>query len=220
MLWFGVVGLTLGGALAVPQAERIVAGGIPECLHIGDTAEALVALESETAKGEIEFSVQSESGAVRASPDLVSARNTAAAVIFRGNVFGNDNITLSIPDRPDLAPVTTKISILPSIEPPRGIAAYPSVITLPADEGIAGSEPYSIVVLTWWAKIGAKMYAIQIFDGAHKELIRSVVSERNNSYVAYVKPGKNYAWQIRALIDTCSSGEIWTPYSILAPFDA
>ena len=212
--------LVPGVALAATPAERIVAGGMPECLHIGDTAEALVAFESENTGSAIEFSVRSEIGAVRASPDHVQVQGTPAAVTLWGNVFGEDSVTLSAPARPDLAPITAKISILPSIEPPRGVAAYPSEVTLPAFEGVEESGPYRIVVLTWWAKIGAKAYGIQVFDGERREIIRSIVSGGYSSFLAHVKPGGSYIWQIKAQIGTCAGGELWTPYSPLVPFDA
>ena len=220
MAFAGLVIVSGSGQQAAREPERIIAKSIPECLHIGDVVEALVLVDAGEAGDKFDLAISAENNLVSATPELSKDLSEPIAVIFRGEKFGEDRVSLHVPGRPDIAPLITKIRVLPSFEPPQGLTTHPTTILSYSEPDPEGSPLEREIILRWWPKIGVQAFGIDMFSDRRRQASGTLEFADTNSAKQWALPGERHYWSIHAKIDTCTGGEVWTPSSPLIPFDS
>ena len=209
------------GQQAALESGQIVADGVPDCLHVGDSVEVLVSVDASGRRDDFNLAVSATNGIVSATLERANGLAAPTAVIFRGERFGEDSITISVPSRPDIIPLTANIRVLPSFEPPQGLSTHPTdKFSHPVPD--AENDPnilFRVIIYRWRPKEGVKDYAVATYNAERRKTEGSLFSARGNRGMAWVTPGESHFWRIRAKIDTCDGGEAWTRYSPFIPFD-
>ena len=107
---------------AARALERIIVEGVPECLNTGETAETQVRFIGESDPFEIAISTEhaansgAEDGALSVTPERWSSGKGPVTIRLDGEKFGRERLIIRAVDRPDIAPVTAYIRIMPKIE--------------------------------------------------------------------------------------------------------
>jgi hypothetical protein len=217
------------GKAEARELQRLVAEGIPECLHVGERVEARI-WRKNAQKGEaFNLTVHTDSGEVSVTPERINSRDATVTVTFRGEKFGRERVVIRAPERADVAPLTAFINVLPSIGPPRGLSTQvtdrKSRVNPYKNDWYWNDNrrivPASEIILGWQKKNGVDLYYIELFDFRKTPVERPfAIPGTKNSYAVRVVPGKRYYWLIYARIDLCGGGRELTPKSALIPFDA
>jgi len=222
LIFAGLALVSEMGSQAAQASERVIAENVPECQHVGDEIEALALIDAGKAGNEYGLAVSSETRNVNVTSELEKGHGAPTAVMFRGEKFGEDIVTLSVPDRPDITPFTATIRVLPSFDPPQGLTTHPTenFSHIDPDADHDPSRALREIIFRWRHKDGVKVYGIHSFNSQKRETHVFIAPDGKNSALEKAGPGQSHFWSMQAKIDTCAGVEVWTPSSPLIPFDS
>lgn len=203
------------GSDAARALERIVVEGIPECLNTGESAKMLIRVTDGFDPFEFSLSTEhaessgGEVGALHITPRRWNSREGSATVLLRGKKYGRERLIIRAVDRPDIAPVTAYIRIMPALEEAVDLnqswtGKYVRVVDKAGRERI-GRES----LFTWRHKESVVYYNFFLPEGeGYDEGPYFRISGNEDSFAVGLLPEDDFLWLLGGKAVDCD-GEGW-----------